>query len=273
MKRLNNKVIIVTGAGAGLGAGIAKVLAKEGAKVVIAELNGKDGDRVAAGIRRRGGAAVAVPCDVSKGADIETAVRETLRKFRRIDGLVNNAGVNFVGDTIKITREDWARIINVDLDGTFFFTQAAIKQMLKQKPRGGSIVNIASVHSYACYPGSAPYDAAKWGVVGLTKAIAIEYATKGIRVNAVSPGLVNTVIWKEFLDAVDNRKACIDHWNANIPIQRVIEPEEIASLCVYLLSDESSAITGSNIFADGGMTSQLISRATTYKMRPVEGKR
>jgi len=271
MKRLRNKVIIVTGAGGGLGEGIAKVVAAEGAKVVIAEMREEAGKRVESQIKKRGGKALAVPCNVSRDADIQNAVAATVKKFGRVDGLVNNAGVNFIKDSLDVTAQDWDRIINIDLRGTFFFAQAAMRQMLRQKPRGGSIVNISSVHSYACYPGAAVYDAAKWGVVGVTKAIAIEYATKGIRLNAVSPGLLNTLIWKEFLGAVDDKKACWKYWKDNIPMERVIEPEEIARLCVFLLSDEASCITGANIYADGGLTSQFASKPT-FKIKPLEGK-
>lgn len=272
MKRLQGKVIIVTGAGVGLGAGIARVLAREGARVVIAERNAKTGESTAASLRRRGARAIAIRCDVSREEDIAVTVRETVRRYGRIDGLVNNAGVNFIRDSLRVTREEWERILSIDLSGTFFFTQAVMKQMLRQWPVRGSIVNISSVHSFACYPGSAPYDAAKWGVVGLTKAIALEYATKGIRLNVVSPGLINTEIWKEFLAAVDSRAKCLRHWRANIPIQRVIEPEEIAAVCVFLLSDESSCMTGANIFADGGVTSQLVSKGD-YKLKQIGTRR
>jgi NAD(P)-dependent dehydrogenase (short-subunit alcohol dehydrogenase family) len=272
MKRLQNKVVIVTGAGGGLGEGIAKVVAAEGAKVVIAELREEAGARVASQIRKRGGKALAVRCDVSRDADIQNTVKQAVKTFGRVDGLVNNAGINFIKDTLKVTPAEWDRVIGVDLRGAFFFTQAVMRQMLRQKPRGGSIVNISSVHSFACFPAMAVYDAAKWGVVGITKAIAVEYATKGIRLNAISPGLINTQIWADFLDAVDSKKKCWEYWKANIPMGRVIEPEEIARLCVFLLSDESSCMTGANIFADGGLTSQFASKPN-YKIKPMEGRR
>src|SRR5690242_18760229 len=137
MKRLNDKVIIVTGAGGGLGEGIANVLAHEGAKVVIAELRKDAGERVAARIRKRVGKALAVPCDVSKNADIQAAVSKTVEKFGRVDGLVNNAGVNFVKDSLQVTPEDWDRIMNIDLKGAFFFTQAVMRQMMRQRPVRG----------------------------------------------------------------------------------------------------------------------------------------
>jgi NAD(P)-dependent dehydrogenase (short-subunit alcohol dehydrogenase family) len=271
MKRLQNKVIIVTGAGGGLGEGIAKVVAAEGARVVIAEMREDAGVRVASQIKKRGGKALAVRCDVSCDADVHNAVKQTVKHFGRVDGLVNNAGINFMKDTLQVTPEDWDRVISIDLRGAFFFTQAALRQMVRQKPRGGSIVNISSVHSHACFPTAAVYDAAKWGVVGITKAIAVEYADRGVRLNAVSPGLLNTQIWRDLLNAVDSKKKCWDYWKDNIPIGRVIEPEEIASLCVFLLSDESGCITGANIFADGGLTSQFASKPT-FKIKRHAGK-
>jgi len=150
-------------------------------------------------------------------------------------------------------------------------TQLACRQMLRQGPGGGSIVNISSVHSYAALPGAGPYDAAKWGVVGMSKSIAVELAPQHIRVNAISPGLVNTQIWQEALDAAPSHEAALAHWKANIPIERVIEPDEIGELAAFLLSDRSQAITGSNLVIDGGMTSQLVSKEP-YPSKPIEGK-
>jgi len=131
---------------------------------------------------------------------------------------------------------------------------------MQTRPGGGSIVNISSVHTHAVLAGSGPYDAAKWGVVGLSKSIAVELAQDAIRVNCISPGLLNTNIWRDIQRAAPDADACREYWNANIPIARVIEPAEIGELAVFLLSDRSACITGANMFADGGMTSQLISR-------------
>jgi NAD(P)-dependent dehydrogenase (short-subunit alcohol dehydrogenase family) len=162
-------------------------------------------------------------------------------------------------------------VINVDLRGVFFLSQMVCRQMLKQKPRGGSIINISSVHSHSVLSGSGPYDAAKWGIIGLGKSIAVELAAENIRVNAISPGLLNTQIWKDIQAAAPDAKACAEYWNSNIPIARVIEPEEIGELAAFLLSDRSGCITGANIYADGGMSSQLVSKEP-YKSRPLEGR-
>jgi len=266
---LNNKTILITGAGGGLGEGIARTCHREGAQVVLADINVKGAERVAGSLGR---GAVAFRCDVRRDADLQHIVDQTLGAFGRIDGLVNNAGINFAKPFLDTTPEDWDRVISVDLRAVFFLSQIVCRQMLRQSPAGGSIVNISSVHSQAVLPGAGPYDAAKWGVVGLGKSIAVELASQGIRVNAISPGLLNTQIWRDIQAAAPSPEACLDYWNANIPITRVIEPAEIGELAVFLLSERSACITGANIFADGGMTSQLISKEP-YQSNPLEGGR
>ena len=265
---LQGKVVIITGSGGGLGAGIARVCHDEGARVVIADIREDAARGLAKRLKTR---AMAVPCDVTVDHDLERLVDETVRRYGRVDGLVNNAGVNFAKPFLDTTPEDWSRVISVDLRAVFFLTQLAARRMLAQKPRGGSIVNISSVHSSAVLSGSGPYDAAKWGVIGMGKSIAVELATKGVRVNSVSPGLLNTQIWQDIMAAAPSRKVCLAHWRANIPVGRVIEPEEIGALVAFLLSDRCPSMTGANITHDGGMTSQLISREP-YGSRAIEGK-
>ena len=265
---LTDKTIIITGAGGGLGEGIARVCHREGAKVVISDVRAAAAQQVADSL---GEQARAVTCDVRDDAQLQRLVDETVKAFGRIDGLVNNAGVNFAKPFLDTTPADWDRVISVDLRAVFFLSQMVSRQMLKQDKRGGSIVNISSVHSLAVLPGAGPYDAAKWGVVGLGKSIAVELATSGIRVNAISPGLINTQIWQDIQAAAPSVEAVNDYWNANIPIGRVIEPAEIGELAAFLLSDRSACITGANILADGGMTSQLVSKEP-YVSRPLEGR-
>lgn len=265
---LKGKTIIITGAGGGLGEGIARVCHREGANVVIADIRGDAAQRVAQSL---GENAMAVTCNVANDDQLRQLVSTTVARFGRIDGLVNNAGVNFVKPFLETTSGDWDKVISVDLRATFFLSQFVCQQMLQQTPRGGSIVNISSVHSMAALPGAGPYDAAKWGVVGLSKSIAVELASQGIRVNAISPGLINTQIWRDILDAAPDPQAVTDHWYGNIPIERAIEPEEIGELAAFLLCDRSSAITGANLFADGGMTSSLTNREP-YVAKSIEGK-
>ena len=151
---------------------------------------------------------------------------------------------------------DWDAMMGVDLRGTFMCCRYALEPMLVQG--SGSIVNIATVHTAACIPGAAPYDAAKWGMVGLTKSLAIEFASRGIRINAVSPGLIDTQIWQDVLAAAPDREASIRYWRSQIPIGRPGQPEEIADICVFLCTDMASYFVGANIYVDGGMTSSLV---------------
>jgi NAD(P)-dependent dehydrogenase (short-subunit alcohol dehydrogenase family) len=260
MKSLQNKTIIVTGASKGLGVAMAKSCAAAGANVVLAARDLRRLQEHERAIRASGGSAISVRCDISKLGDLRRLVVQTVKKFRAIHGVINNAGVDFVKPFLQIDENDWDHVIDVDLKGTFFLTQYCATQMLKQSPKGGSIVQIASVHTLASVSGAAPYDAAKHGIVGFSKAAAIELASDNIRVNIVSPGLCRTEIWKALLASAPDEKECIDYWNANIPAERLIEPQEIADICVFLLGDASSSITGSNIVADLGMTSQLVSK-------------
>lgn len=253
---LKNRTIIVTGSAGGLGEGIARTCHSYGANVVLADQHEEQVEQAAAKLGER---ALGIVCDVRNTEDLSRLMDESIKKFKTINGLVNNAGINFVKPFLETTAEEWERVISVDLRAVFFLTQLVCRQMLRQSG-GGSIVNISSVHSHAVLPGSGPYDAAKWGVVGLSKSIAVELAERGIRVNCISPGLLNTRIWEDIQAAAPDRAACVEYWNANIPIARVIEPSEIGELAAFLLSDRSGCITGANMFADGGMTSQLISR-------------
>lgn len=264
--RLKDKVAIVTGASSGIGAGIAKLFAEQGAKVVSAGLREAEGKAGVESIVQQGGQAIFLRCDVSKEDEVNAMVSQTLDQFGRIDTLVNNAGVNFVKPFEKLTLEEWDRVMDVDLRGTFLCTKACIKQFLKQE--SGSVINIGSVHTIACLPGAAPYDAAKWGVVGLTKALAVEYASRGIRFNCLSPGLIDTQIWTDVLEGAEDLQASLSHWQANIPMGRPGAVREIAPAAAFLASDDASYITGANLIIDGGMSSQLISK-DPYQSKPI----
>ncbi len=266
---LKDKVAIVTGASSGIGVGIAEVFAEEGAKVVCVARREKQGQAVAASIREKGGQAMFVRCDISQKDQIEAMVKVVLEKYGRIDVLVNNAGVNFVKAFEDMTVEDWDRVISVDLRGTFLCTRMCIDQFLKQDC--GSVVNIATVHTYSCLPGAAPYDAAKWAMVGLTKSLAVEYASRNIRFNCLSPGLIDTKIWRDIQDAAEDLDACHKHWWSNIPMARVGTCREMGQVAAFLASDKASYITGANLFADGGMTSLLVNKES-YRSETLEAQ-
>lgn len=266
--RLKDKVAIVTGTGAGIGRSIAEIFAREGARVAAASRRAENGQPVVDEINDAGDKAIFIECDISRVEDVRKLIGDTLEAFGRIDVLVNNAGVNFAKPFEKTEPEDWDRVINTDLRGTYLCSRLAIPPMLEIG--GGAIINIATVHTLACLSGAAPYDAAKWGMVGLTKALAVEFASRNIRVNALSPGLIDTQIWQDIQKAAPDLNQCLEYWKANIPMGRVGRPEEIAYAAVFLASDEASYVTGSNFLVDGGMTSQLISQAP-YDSRSLEG--
>jgi NAD(P)-dependent dehydrogenase (short-subunit alcohol dehydrogenase family) len=193
---------------------------------------------------------------------------------KEISELAKGVGdrVNFVdvNSPKTSTARTLPRVLAVDLTGSFLLTQLCARRM-KAQGGGGSIVQIASVHTQASLAGAAPYDAAKHGMVGFSKAAAVELAPLGIRVNILSPGLCHTEIWKEIVAAAPSEKQCLDYWNANIPGARLITPDEIANCCVFLLSGDSSCITGANILADLGMTSLLVSREP-YQAKHIKGQ-
>ena len=267
--RLRGKVAIVTGSGSGIGRCIAETFALEGACVVGASRRAANGQPVVDDIVASGGDAVFVQCDVSVEADVTALVGATVERYGRVDILVNNAGVNFVKPFEQVEPEDWDRVVNVDLRGTYLCSRAAIREMLKTG--GGAVVNIASVHAHACEGGASPYDAAKWGMVGLTKSLAVEFGRRNIRVNVISPGAIRTQIYDDYLAAVPDPRSFLEWLHGNIPRGRVGTTEEVSRACVFLASDEASYITGANLYVDGGMTSML------YSVQPgapgaIEGK-
>ena len=268
--RLKDKIAIVTGTRTGIGKAIALRFAREGAKVVTCIRKGSGSEDTAKEIMAAGHEALFVECDVSLEEDVIKAVQKTVQTYGRIDIIVNNAGVNFVKPFLDTQASDWDRVINTDLRGTYLFCRYGIQEM--SKTGGGSIINIASVHTIAGLPEAAPYDAAKWGVVGMTKALAVEFASQNIRVNALSPGLINTQIWADIMNAASDKEACKRYWASNIPMGRPGTAEEIAAAATFLASDEAGYCTGTNILIDGGMTAQLVSRQS-FESRNLEGVR
>jgi NAD(P)-dependent dehydrogenase (short-subunit alcohol dehydrogenase family) len=243
--RLRDKVAIVTGGGRGIGEATARAMAAQGARVVVAELDPATGERTAAEI---GG--LFVPCDVRDYGQLQAVVARTLEAHGRIDVLVANAGINVFHEPLETSDEEWRRCFAVDLDGVWHSCRAVLPTMLAQG--GGSIVAIASCHSFAIIPHTFPYPVAKHGLLGLVRALGIEYAAKGVRVNAIAPGYIETQIatdyWNTFPDPqAERQKACDLH-----PPKRVGRPEEVAMTAVFLASDEAPFINAACITIDGG---------------------
>jgi NAD(P)-dependent dehydrogenase (short-subunit alcohol dehydrogenase family) len=252
-KPFAEKVAIVTGAATGIGQETALWLARRGAAVVLADVNLEAAEATRTQISQAGGRAIVQPCNVALEADCAATVAAAVQAFGRLDLAFNNAGVGDQGPTHTCTQEHWDRVIGINLSGVFFGMKHQIAQLLKQGT-GGSIVNCASILGAVGFANAPAYVAAKHGVVGLTKAAALEYAAQGIRVNAVGPGFIRTPMLQN-AGMLDNPELL--HMIERLhPLGRLGEPAEIASLVCYLLSDEASFLTGQNFLADGGYTAQ-----------------
>lgn len=242
--RLHDRVAIITGASRGIGRAIALALASEGAKVVVNYASSSTAaEDVVAAITEAGGEAIALQADVSKLEQVEALFNQTLEKFGRVDVLVNNAGITRDTLLLRMKPEDWQAVIDLNLTGVFLCTRAVSKVMLKQ--RSGRIINIASVAGQMGNPGQANYSAAKAGVIGFTKTVAKELASRGITVNAIAPGFIST-------DMTSDLKS--EEILKYIPLGRYGEPEEVAGMARFLAADPAAAyITGQVFNVDGGM--------------------
>ena len=249
---LSDKVSLITGAGSGIGRASAIVFAREGALVVVSDVNAEGGEETVSLISEIGGQAIFVPADVSRAGDVEALVQSTIKQYGRLDCAFNNAGVS--GGQIlmhEYAEEDWDRVIDINLKGVWLCLKYEIIQMLEQG--GGAIVNTASTMGLVGGAGSASYGASKHGVVGLTKNAAVQYAQSGIRVNAVCPGHIRTpMIEQGSLLVPGNEERII----ARHPIGRLGTPEEIAETVVWLCSNAASFVTGHAMAVDGGYVSQ-----------------
>jgi NAD(P)-dependent dehydrogenase (short-subunit alcohol dehydrogenase family) len=240
---LHDKVAIVTGSARGIGAAIVAVFASEGAQVV-----GFDRQPVRAAVD----GVLNLTADVTRAEQVAEAVATTLTRFGRIDVLVNNAGVNVFSTPLELTDSDWDRCLDVDLKASWIVAKAVLPQMLARG--SGNIVNIASVHGHRITPGSFPYPVAKHGLIGLTRALAIEYAARGIRVNSISPGFILTPQAEEWLAAQPDPARERQRQEALLPCKRLGTPEEVAYTALFLASDEALFINGADILIDGGRT-------------------
>ena len=253
--RFESKIVIVTGAASGIGEKTAIKFANEGAKVVIADINKETGSIVADQIKKDNGEALFVETNVAEFISVDNMVSQTLDTFGIPDVLINNAGINVFGEPLNMSDSEWKRAFSVDLDGVWFGCKAVLPHMLKKNK--GSIVNVASVHGIQIIPNCFPYPVAKHGVIGLTKALAVDYAAKGIKINSISPGYIETPIIDRFFntkpDPIAARKEAENHQ----PIKRMGTTDEIANTIMFMSSDECNYMIGANIVVDGGITLRM----------------
>ena len=243
--KLQDKVAVITGGASGIGAATAKLFVQEGAKVVLVDLNEEKGKAFEAELKAQNAEALFVKANITSEEDVQNIYKETIAAFGKVDIVFNNAGIGRVTPTEELEYTEWRNTVNVDLDGVFLVARDAIREMLKSG--GGTIVNTASMYGWVGSPGSAAYNAAKGGVINLTRSLALEYATKSIRVNALAPGFIDTPIIPEESKEV---------LKTMTPMQRLGQAEEMAKAVLFMASDDSSFMTGNVLTVDGGYTAQ-----------------
>ncbi len=246
---LTGKIALVTGARRGMGKAHALALAKQGAKIVVTDVDEKECQAVVEEIQANGGAATAFKLDVSSAKEVDRVFGEAVKQFGRLDILVNNAGIFVPKSALEMTEEEWDRTLDINLRGQFLCAQRAAKEMAKNQ--WGRIINISSVASGQVgvgIAGGAHYTASKGGVIGMSETLAVEWAPLGITVNVVAPGAIDTPM----VQAAQLPKEAMDAMVARIPLKRMGKPEEVSAMVVFLASQEASYVTGAVFYVDGG---------------------
>jgi len=243
---LKNKVAIITGSRRGIGKAIALALAKAGANVVVSDINLDDCNKVVEEIKAINGNALAVKADVSNPEDVSQMINLTTEKFGKVNILINNAGIYMQKSFTDVTEQDFDRILNINLKGVFLCSKAAVPEMIKQGK--GKIINIASIAGQVGFADSSAYCASKGAIINITRELALELAQYKINVNAIGPGVIETDMTKNLLKNKATKEALL----ANIPLNRIGKPEDIANAVLFLASDNSDYITGITLFVDGG---------------------
>ena len=253
MKRLENKSVFITGGLSGIGKECALAAAKEGANIVIADLNSEITDKVMEVIRKENSKAVFVECDVAEYAQVQDAIHKTISAFGTLDIALNNAGIGGEANKVgEMSVEGWLKVININLNGVFYCMKLELVQMSKQK--SGVIVNMSSILGKVGFANSSNYVAAKHGILGLTQTAALEYAPEGIRINAICPGFIDTPLLSNA--GISENTALKKYIVGLHPVKRLGKSEEIASVFIFLVSEDSSFMTGSAIDVDGGYLAQ-----------------
>ena len=255
--RLKDKVVLITGAGGGIGGATALACAREGAKLVLNDKNPDLAQKIVERVKEQGGEAYAFPCDVRDEQQVMAMIDFVIEKFGRINCLFNNAGIGYsaqinmnisMGSVLDTPSHDWDEVLSINLRSVYLCSKYALPHMIKNG--GGSILNCSSINGViGC--GADAYSASKGGILALTRALAVEQAKHGVRVNAVSPAATDTPLIQPAYDVIEG---FYDYWSHAAPIQRMAEAEDVANAALFFLSDESSYVTGQNLMIDGGLS-------------------
>jgi NAD(P)-dependent dehydrogenase (short-subunit alcohol dehydrogenase family) len=251
MARFDQKVVIITGAASGIGKGILERFAEEGARVAGVDVDGR-GVRAAVEALKCPDRSLAIEADVRREDQVRDAVEETVARFGGLDVLINNAGIELASTVPDMPSEEWDRQLGVNLRGAFLFSKYGIPKL--RTKGGGVVLNVASVHAFVSYAGAAAYDASKSGLIGLTRAMALDHGAEGIRVNAICPGYIDTPMMDRWLETVPDREQALRDVYRVHPGGRIGTPRDIAEACLFLASDAASFISGTHLVVDGAMT-------------------
>jgi 2-keto-3-deoxy-L-fuconate dehydrogenase len=256
--RLDKKIAFVTGAGSGIGEQIARLFAQQGAYVILADIRLDAAEQIAGEIRADGVSARALQLDVAEESQVKAAIEQVAATEGRLDILVNNAGISHVGTILETSLEDWERVMHVNARGIFLCAREGVRQMLTQLPAGGVIINMSSVAATIGVDRRLSYSASKGAVLALTRSIAIDFVTRGIRCNAICPGTVHTPFVENYLarNFAGHEDEVRQQLHARQPIGRMGRADEIAYAALYLASDEAAFVTGSALVIDGGWTAK-----------------